>query len=222
MKPLTSPTEDTAALQNLGRASVQIVHDLKNQLNGLKLYATFLRKRMEKSDRPDDERETIGKLIKGLDRAASDLSTLVDYGQTIELKKHSGVDLGRILRGISLELEDSQCRISFKSESEPLIGEFDPALLTYALKAISVVAKKMRADSTDLAAITISANHSSADSRVILIKWSGLKPFDHDPFRSFVGGDEIQMSRAARVVENHGGSAEHTDKELIVMLPLSE
>jgi len=33
------------SLEDLGRATLQIVHDLKNQLNGLKLYATFLRKR---------------------------------------------------------------------------------------------------------------------------------------------------------------------------------
>ena len=52
MKPLLSESQDQESLQALGRASVQIVHDLKNQLNGLKLYATFLRKRMEKSERP--------------------------------------------------------------------------------------------------------------------------------------------------------------------------
>ena len=39
---------------------MQIVHDLKNQLNGLKLYATFLRRRIEKNERPGDEQETIG------------------------------------------------------------------------------------------------------------------------------------------------------------------
>ena len=49
MKPILSQTEDKSTLQDLGRASIQIVHDLKNQLNGLKLYATFLRKRLEKS-----------------------------------------------------------------------------------------------------------------------------------------------------------------------------
>ncbi|HKZ02481.1 MAG TPA: hypothetical protein VJ180_09595, partial [Pyrinomonadaceae bacterium] len=81
MKPLFTKTEDQDSLQNLGRASVQIVHDLKNQLNGLKLYATFLRRRMEKSDRPTDEQETVAKLLMGLDRAASDLSTLVQYGR---------------------------------------------------------------------------------------------------------------------------------------------
>ena len=66
MKPLKSEVTDTNMLEELGRASVQIVHDLKNQLNGLKLYATFLRKRMEKAARPEDERETVGKLIQGL------------------------------------------------------------------------------------------------------------------------------------------------------------
>ena len=55
MKPLMSRTEDIGTLQDLGRASIQIVHDLKNQLNGLKLYATFLRKRLERNERPEDE-----------------------------------------------------------------------------------------------------------------------------------------------------------------------
>src|ERR1051326_7395582 len=87
MKVLTSRTEDRETLQDLGRASIQIVHDLKNQLNGLKLYATFLRRRLEKSERPEDEQETIVKLIAGLDRAASDLATIVEYGREIELKK---------------------------------------------------------------------------------------------------------------------------------------
>src|ERR1700752_1878266 len=101
MKPLMSRTEDTGTLQDLGRASVQIVHDLKNQLNGLKLYATFLRKRLERSERPGDEQETVNKLINGLDRAANDLSTIVQYGREIELKTQRGMDLHKVLRGIS-------------------------------------------------------------------------------------------------------------------------
>src|SRR5918992_4960743 len=99
MKASMSRTEDTESLQDLGRASMQIVHDLKNQLNGLKLYATFLRRRIEKTERPGDEQETIAKLINGLDRAADDLSTIVKYGQPVELKKQAGVEVDKILRG---------------------------------------------------------------------------------------------------------------------------
>jgi len=100
MVPILSRTEDKGTLQELGRASIQIVHDLKNQLNGLKLYATFLRKRLEKSDRPEDELETISKLISGLDRAAVDLSTIVEYGRKVELKTQPGLDIQKILRSV--------------------------------------------------------------------------------------------------------------------------
>src|SRR3954471_13226480 len=100
MKPLTSENYDTGALESLGRASVQIVHDLKNQLNGLKLYATFLRKRMEKADRPQDEQETVAKLIAGLERAASDMTTLVRMGPRMELRRQPQTDLVKILRGV--------------------------------------------------------------------------------------------------------------------------
>ena len=41
---------DAKALEDLGRATLRIVHDLKNQLNGLKLYATYLRKRLDRDE----------------------------------------------------------------------------------------------------------------------------------------------------------------------------
>ena len=84
MKPLISEVQDADALQELGRASVQIIHDLKNQINGLKLYATFLRKRIETNGRPADELETINKLIAGLERAAADMTMLVRFGRPLE------------------------------------------------------------------------------------------------------------------------------------------
>src|SRR5919199_98348 len=112
MKPLKSEVTDAATLEELGRASVQIVHDLKNQLNGLKLYATFLRKRMEKAERPEDERETVAKLIQGLERAASDMTTLVRLGRPVELRRQRGVNLSSIL------MEASNGTISVGAESE--------------------------------------------------------------------------------------------------------
>src|ERR671914_1651759 len=97
MKPLKTELQDAETLRDLGSASVQIVHDLKNQLNGLKLYATFLRKRMEKAERPEDERETVAKLIQGLERAASDMTTLVRLGRPVELRRQPRVNLSRLL-----------------------------------------------------------------------------------------------------------------------------
>src|SRR5258705_3195576 len=106
MKPIVSESQDNESLCALGRASVQIVHDLKNQLNGLKLYATFLRKRLEKSERPTDELETIGKLITGIDRAAADLGMIVEYGQPLNLQKQVGIDLGQMVRELGTSLNN--------------------------------------------------------------------------------------------------------------------
>src|SRR5438552_17190318 len=87
MTPATAKAVDTSELEDLGRATLQIVHDLKNQLNGIKLYATFLRKRFESEDRPSEEREILAKLIDGLDRAARQMTTLVRYSRPVELRR---------------------------------------------------------------------------------------------------------------------------------------
>src|ERR1044072_3617951 len=126
MKVLTSRTEDRETLQDLGRASIQIVHDLKNQLNGLKLYATFLRKRLEKSERPEDEQETIVKLIAGLDRSASDLATIVEYGREIELKKQPGFEVQKILRTVCSSLDGPETQLIMDPSSASVQGDFDP------------------------------------------------------------------------------------------------
>ena len=76
MKSGLAKAKEVNPLEDLGRATLQVVHDLKNQLNGLKLYATFLRKRLERDDQALAERETVAKLIAGLDRAATDMPAM--------------------------------------------------------------------------------------------------------------------------------------------------
>ena len=226
MKPLLTKTEDQDSLQNLGRASVQIVHDLKNQLNGLKLYATFLRRRMEKSDRPSDEQETVAKLLSGLERAASDLSTLVQYGRPIELKKQLGVDLHKLMRGVLASVSDGNRatgqltgQFLLDSASGSFIGEFDAVHLSEALKFISLGAMKIRQVVEKETTLQI-AMHCEQASQSAIIEWFGFSKLDHDPFSSFVGSDEIRMSLAAKIISEHGGTAERTASALRVILPL--
>jgi signal transduction histidine kinase len=228
MKPLLSETEDIEELQALGRASVQIVHDLKNQLNGLKLYATFLRRRLEKSERPADELETTVKLIAGLDRAAADLSMIADYGRPLDLKKRAGTDLDEIMRGVALSINDSP-RTSgsltglmiIDSEGSPLFGEFDALTLSNALKSISLGAIKMINAKGQQESMTVRLKHEKNGTRAEgIIEWP-VQFLDHDPFESFAGTDEIRMALAAKVIAAHGGSTDRQDAMLRVRLPLA-
>ena len=227
MRPLLLTQPDSDALQSLGRASVQIVHDLKNQLNGLKLYATFLRKRMEKGERAQDELETINKLIAGLDRAAGDLSSLLQYGRPLELKKQPEIDVQLIMRTVATTFSagpdagNSAGLTIGQTDALPLTGNFDPKVLADALQAISTAAVKLRKEQENKP-IKVSLKRGSTETeKTAIIEWHGLRNIGHDPFRSFAGGDEIRMSLAAKVIQEHGGSAEHEEGMLRVRLPIS-
>ena len=219
MKTAMSRPEETERLQDLGRASMQIVHDLKNQLNGLKLYATFLRRRIEKNERPGDEQETIGKLIQGLDRAADDLSTIVKYGQPVELKKQSGVEVDKVLRGVCASINEGGSRIVLDSSADSVQGELDLFKLTDAFKWLCAGAIKHKQNQDEGSEISVTTKTS--DGAQALIEWSGLRELDHDPFRSFAGSDEVRLALAAKIIEAHGGSAKFIDKKFVVKLPLS-
>ena len=218
-----SRMEDSETLQDLGRASIQIVHDLKNQLNGLKLYATFLRRRIEKSERPEDEQETIAKLMAGLDRAASDLATIVEYGRKIELKKQPGFEVQKVLRTVCSTVDSQGAEIVVDSNSDSLQGSFDPLKLTDAFKWISAAAIKNRLPNEDgVKAKPVSVKVAVVDNQDAIIEWSGLRKIDHDPFHSFMGSEEIRLALAAKIIEAHGGSAKLAEDRFVVQLPLSD
>ena len=216
-----SKTEDNETLQDLGRASIQIVHDLKNQLNGLKLYATFLRRRIEKSERPEDEQETIAKLMAGLDRAASDLATIVEYGRQIELKKQPGFEVQKVLRTVCSSFDGSGSQIVVDPSSDSVQGDFDPLKLTDAFKWISTAAIKNRRRDNEAEAKPVSIKVAAVDENAATVEWSGLRQIDHDPFHAFKGSEEIRLALAAKIIEAHGGSAKLAHDRFVVQLPIS-
>jgi len=214
---------DSAALERLGGATFQIVHDLKNQLNGLKLYATFLRKRLKRDDQPQDERETLAKLITGLDRAAQDLTALVRYARPLELRTQPGVDIKRIAANVIAEAAERETGglpkviIARDFADDPFIGEFDPAVLTEAIKAI-----------TDELRATISAKHPQQLSMTIrpdqsnqaAIEWRGGRFNSRNAALSADGGT-IRTQLAAKMIQAHGGDIVFENDVIRVSLPLS-
>lgn len=203
MKPLHQPTQDAEALQELGRASVQIIHDLKNQLNGLKLYATFLRKRHERGgERQPDELETVGKIAAGLERAAEDMAVLVRFGRPLELRRAPHVDLAGVLRaaagsGTTPEVGDGTFR-----------GEFDADALAAALRDITA-ALHGAADADGGDARAISLRHEERGGPAAVIEWRGLKlEGGANPFETFAGSAGLRLAQAARVIRAHGGTVE--------------
>jgi signal transduction histidine kinase len=216
MKPLKSELQDAETLRDLGSASVQIVHDLKNHLNGLKLYATFLRKRMEKSERPQDEIETVAKLMAGLERAASNMTLLVRYGREVELQPRRGTDLARLLA----EAADGA---HIKCDEGVYTGDFDAMLLSEAFKNITA-GGRIEAETGDGASVpeVELRREETAGQSVAVVEWRGVAAVDEgeDPFRTFAGGAGLRMALAAKVIRAHGGEVSQEGSVLRARLPL--
>ncbi len=225
MKPLTSELHDEESLRKLGGASVQIVHDLKNQLNGLKLYATLLRKRLEKNAAPAEDLETLGKIAAGLDRAASDMNTLVRLGRPTELRRRPRTDLAQVLAGAC-----ASAGAAVETEPGTYEGEFDPAALTEALRGVTEDAAataaanaKGGAGSSSGALKIILRRDESADGPRAVVEWRGAaRETDTNPFDSFAGSRGLRLAFAAKVIRAHGGEVSHERDTLRARLPLDK
>jgi hypothetical protein len=222
MQPAIAKAPDSDALERLGGATLQIVHDLKNQLNGLKLYATFLRKRLDRDDQPQDERETLAKLITGLDRAAKDLTALVRYARPLELRKQAGVDVKRIVVNVIAEASERETgglpKVAIASDfkGDSFIGEFDPAALAEAIKSIT---DDVRATIPAKAPQPISMTMLSDASQATL-EWRGGH-FNTKNVALARGCGTIHTELATKIIEAQGGEVVCQDQIIRVTLPLS-
>lgn len=216
MKPLKLELQDEDTLRELGSASIQIVHDLKNQLNGLKLYATFLRKRMEKSERPPDELETIAKLIAGLERAAVDMTVLVRYGRPLELRRQPHTDLARVLENAAEGRAIERAEDSYE-------GEFDSSLLSEALRNITLRGHSNdgTANAPESAPVIRLSSDGDAQTRRAVIEWAGAPDSSGDPFGNLAGGEGLRMALAAKIIRAHGGEVAQEAGVVRVHLPLT-
>jgi len=208
---------DAKALEDLGRATLKIVHDLKNQLNGLKLYATYLRKRLDRDETAITERETVQKLVAGLDHAAKEMAALVRYAQPLDLRRQPKSDLQAIAHSA---VHDPTYRVSgplissVDSEGqEKLLGAFDPHALAEAFSALTREALARRAGDS----ITLKLERITNERLPrALVTWGGLAPQPSAP------SPGIHAAFAKRIIEAHGGVVEFTNDSINVKLPLSE
>jgi len=209
---------DAKALEDLGRATLRIVHDLKNQLNGLKLYATYLRKRLDRDENATTERETVEKLVAGLDHAAKEMAALVRYAQPLDLRRQPKSDLRAIapsaVHDPAYRVSGPLVTASSPEKDEKLTGAFDPHALAEAFSALTREALARRAGE---ATVTLKLERlSSQRLPMALAEWTGLaRP-------SSASAPGIHAAFAKRIIEAHGGVVDFDNESIKVKLPLSE
>ena len=223
MKPATAIAPDSKALERLGSATFQVVHDLKNQLNGIKLYATFLRKRLEREDQPPETKETLTKLIQGLDRAAKDLNALVRYARPLDLRPQSNADLRRIVSHVIAEAAERETgglprtAIAADIQDYSYFGEFDPVAINEAIKAITDDLRSASAKNPQALSISLRVDRETNSA---VIEWRGGH-FTTRTSSLSAGGGSIHTELATKIIEAHNGEVNCGPDVIRVRLPLS-
>jgi len=224
MKPALAKATESDTLEEVGRATLQVVHDLKNQLNGLKLYATFLRKRLEQNDRAQEERETLSKLIAGLDRAARDMTALVRYARPMEIRSQPHVDLRKLvldnIRAVAVQQGKSENFIACEIDEVDLQGQFDSLALSQAIAAITEQTL-VRGTVNDRLTVRLQRVDTAPDEA--LIEWLQENPRDSiiSGRQPFEGHANVHTALAAKIIKAHGGRVEFEPKRIRVWLSLS-
>lgn len=228
MKPaMAKSSDESIAFDEIGRATLQIVHDLKNQLNGLKLYATYLRKRLEREDRTPEERETLAKLIAGLDRAAKDMTALVQYARPLDMRKQSPVDLAKIVSDIVTDIGARETgglppmTIATEIDAEAMLGEFDPTLIAHAITAITYdIRSTVRSKGPNALSINM-RRETHPDMDEALIEWQGSAGLTRQhSFSESIGCGTVHTALGAKIIEAHGGRVNCDASTLRAWLPL--
>jgi len=150
---MSNNTEE-ALLIEAGRMTARLIHDFKNQIGGMKLYASYLKKRF--SDQPEGI-EIAEKIIQGLNEMAEQTALISKLTRPIELRRETAdlgacvemalgglkpladsrqvvisLDLAAAAEGISIDLQQMQIALSTiiarAIEASPEHGEVKVAL----------------------------------------------------------------------------------------------
>ncbi|MGH9835866.1 MAG: sensor histidine kinase [Blastocatellia bacterium] len=191
-----------------GRMAARLIHDFKNQLGGLKLYAAYLKKRF--ADNPEGL-EIADKIVQGLNEMADQAATLSKLSRPLELRVEAG-DLKPVVERIAGNLQSrSQARgVKLECEIEP-----NPPQVSFDLQHLSAALESITARAIDLSPengqVKVSLKRQG-ETLLIEIADEGESLDDQRLqalFDVFVGDrinkSSLGLAMARRIVEKHGG-----------------
>lgn len=83
---LVAEPDEQMTMAEVGRGTAQLIHDFKNQLGGLKLYAAYLKKRFAANSDVADGLEIADKIVQALNEMAENASIIVKLSRPLGLK----------------------------------------------------------------------------------------------------------------------------------------
>jgi len=199
---------EEAILIETGRMAARLIHDFKNQLGGLKLYAAYLQKRFAENA---EGMEVAEKIAQGLNEMAEQAAILNKLCRPLELRMEPNDPAPVVEQAVSrLWPKASVKRVKMTCDLKPGAPQFpfDSRQIGEALEAI--ISRAVDA-SPEGGEIGISLRRRDEALRVE-IKDNGATLDDERRLRFFdpLAGDRVNrtalgLAMARRIIERHGG-----------------
>jgi signal transduction histidine kinase len=199
---------EEAILIETGRMAARLIHDFKNQLGGLKLYAAYLQKRFADNE---EGMEVVDKIARGVSEMAEQAAVLNKLCRPLELQMEPG-DPAPVVEQVVSRLrprsEAKRVKITFDVEPGAPLVPLDQRRIDEALEAI--ISRAVDASPED-GEIGISLRPRDEALR-IEIKDNGATLDDERRLSLFdpLAGDRLNrtalsLAMAKRIIERHGG-----------------
>lgn len=199
---------EEAILIETGRMTARLIHDFKNQLGGLKLYAAYLQKRFADNA---EGMEIAEKIALGLGEMAEQAAILNKFCRPLELQMEPGDPapvVEQVVSRLGPKASAKRVKISCDFEPDAPRASFDPPRIGEALEAI--ISRAVDASPED-GEIGVSLRRRDEALR-IEIKDNGATLDDERRLSFFdpLAGDRINrtalgLAMARRIIERHGG-----------------
>src|SRR5215475_10370158 len=208
MKSTMIKDSEEAILIETGRMAARLIHDFKNQLGGLKIYATYLQKRF--ADNAEGV-EIAEKIKQGLNEMAEQTAILNQLARPLELRMEPG-DPALIIEQVASRLQSrasaKRAKITLDLDPDAPRISFDSRQIVAALE--SIISRAVDATTED-GEVEISLRRQDEALRVE-IKDNGATLDDHQRLNFFdpLAGDRLNkialgLAMARRIIEKHGG-----------------
>ena len=199
---------EEAILIETGRMAARLIHDFKNQLGGLKIYATYLQKRF--ADNAEGV-EIAEKIKQGLNEMAEQTAILNQLARPLELRMEPG-DPALIIEQVASRLQSrasaKRAKITLDLDPDAPRISFDSRQIVAALE--SIISRAVDATTED-GEVEISLRRQDEALRVE-IKDNGATLDDHQRLNFFDPLAGVRLNKVAlglamarRIIEKHGG-----------------
>jgi signal transduction histidine kinase len=205
---------EQALLAQMGRLTSRLIHDFKNQMGGLKLYASYLKKRLAAADlgaAGKESAEIAEKIVENLNVMAENATLVSRLAKPVELQRVPG----KLALVVEQALNDQRARVEERQiklvnrVAETVEMEFDATQLRLALNTFLTRAVEV----SPVNGQVIVELQRMAESCVLSVTDQGapLTDLQRRTLFDFVTNERLnrtalELGHAKQVVEAHGGT----------------